>query len=209
MQFSRFWDITCPLNEKMAVWPGDPAFSRKVDKKAVGKHTWSNSKMSLGCHTGTHMDAPRHVFEKGGDINSIPLSTLVGDCKVIEVFGEEVDEKSVAVHLPRRGDRILLKTTNSQHNNPRVFNENYIYFTKGAAKLLVEAQVMLVGTDGPSVDSINGPEFPAHTLFCEAGVAVLENLSLTEVEPGSYTLICLPMKIDGADGAPVRAILAR
>jgi arylformamidase len=209
MPYSRFWDVTATLHNKMAVWPGDPPFKRVARTKKHNGQAWTNSTLSTGCHVGTHMDAPRHVFKHGGDVNTIPLSTLVGTCRVVEVAGEVIDAGLIAAICPGFGERLLFRTANSSLFSDGEFHEDFVSFDAGAAQALVDAQVVLVGIDGPSVDPIDGPEFPAHNAFCEAGIAVIENLALLDVEPGAYDLICLPMKIDGADGAPVRAILAR
>lgn len=155
------------------------------------------------------MDAPRHVFENGSDVNSFPLSTLVGECRVVEVPDEIIEKHHIERINPKFGERILFKTANSELFSDEKFHESFVVFGKDAAEILEQAQVVLIGTDGPSVDPYNAEEFPAHCIFCEAGIAVIENLYLGDVEPGNYNLICLPMKIAGSDGAPVRAILAR
>ena len=209
MPFSRFWDITMTLSDDIFVWPGDTPFSRTVRQSRRGDQTWSNSEIQMGLHTGTHMDAPRHVFEKGGDVNSIPLATLVGACRVVEVNTEIIDESQIIHILPQPGERILFKTANSELFSDGQWHDSYIRFDEKGAQALVESQVILVGIDGPSVDPHKAESHPAHTAFCEAGIAVVENLVFREVEPGDYTLICLPMKIDGSDGAPVHAILGR
>lgn len=209
MEFSRFWDISMPLKDGMMVWPGDPPFKRTARKKKKKDQTWTNSTMKVGCHTGTHMDAPRHVFPHGGDVNSIPLATLIGECRVVEIIPGVIGAEEIAQIEPKPGERLLFKTANSGLFDGTEFHEEYVYFNDEAAQALVDAQVVLIGTDGPSVDPYGTDDCPAHTAFCESGVAVIENLVLRSVEPGPYSLICLPLKLDGADGAPVRAILAR
>jgi arylformamidase len=209
MPFSRFWDISKTLKNEMVVWPEDTPFNRSVRKSTRGGRTWSNSEMTLGCHTGTHLDAPRHLFEHGGDINSIALSTLIGTCRVVEINESLILADQITALAPAWGERILFKTANSEILKDETFHKDYVSFDGGAALALVESQVVLVGIDGPSVDPYKSDTHPAHTVFCETGIAVVENLDLADVEPGPYTLICLPLKLEGADGSPVRAILAR
>jgi len=209
MPFSRFWDISMSLSNGIWVWPGDTEFVRKVRTNKKGDQSWSNSEICMGCHTGTHMDAPRHVFQQGGDVNSIPLAMLIGECRVVEIISDTIGAQDISSIAPSSGERILFKTANTRLFSDGKFHEQYVHFEEDAAKTLVESQVVLVGTDGPSVDPYAKKFNPAHTAFCEAGIVVLENLVLHEVEPGKYTLICLPMKLEGSDGAPVRAILAR
>lgn len=209
MTFSRFWDVSMSLIQGMSVWPGDTAFTRTVRTEIKGEQVWSNSDLHMGCHTGTHMDAPRHVFQKAGDVNTVPLAILIGQCRVVLIDGPVIDREAIARIAPESGERILFKTFNSEADDNGSFNETYVHFDKAAAEALVEAQVVLVGTDGPSVDAFGQDDCYAHLAFCDAGIALVENLVLREVEPGDYTLICLPMKLEGSDGAPVRAILAR
>lgn len=209
MPFSRFWDITKSLHEGITVWPGDIPFERKVKKQKKGKNKWSNSELRMSCHTGTHMDAPRHVFENGADINSFPLAVLVGACRVVEIGTELIDKTQIQILDPLFGERILFQTSNSGKEEIEDFREDFVHFDGEGALELVESQVVLIGTDGPSVDAYGDKKCPAHTAFCDAGIAVVENLVLDDVEPGSYTLICLPLKMAGSDGSPVRAILAR
>lgn len=209
MPFSRFWDITKSLYEGITVWPGDIPFERKARQTKKAENLWSNSDLHMSCHTGTHMDAPRHVFEKGGDINSFPLAVLVGACRVVEIEAERIDKKQVQQIDPIFGERILFKTLNCNRENDDDFREDFIHFDGEGAKELVKSQVVLIGIDGPSVDAFGAENSPAHIAFCDAGIAIVENIDLHEVEPGSYTLICLPLKMEGSDGSPVRAILAR
>ena len=209
MPFSRFWDISLPLTEGMIIWPGDTPFATHVRHDQKGDQNWSNTEIRMGCHTGTHMDAPRHVFGHGATIGSFPLSTLVGRCLVVETDGETIDAELIRAVDPVYGGRVLFKTNNTDLFADGVFHESYVHFDPEAAQALVEAQVVLVGTDGPSVDPYGQGLCPAHTAFCEAGIAVIENLALRNVDPGEYTLICLPIRLDQCDGAPVRAILAR
>lgn len=209
MPFSRFWDITLPLATGMMNWPGDTPFSRTVRTTKKGDQLWSNSEIKLGCHAGTHMDAPRHVFESGGDINSIPLAVLLGECRVVETTSSMVGLEEVEAIRPRPGERVLFKTLNTELFSDGNFHKKFIHFDEDGASALVRSQVVLAGIDGPSVDGFGDKHSPAHTAFCSAGIAVVENLYLVDVDPGEYFLICLPMKLEGSDGAPVRAILAR
>jgi len=198
-----------PLAMGMMSWPGDTPFLHKVRKTRKGDQKWSNSEITLGCHTGTHLDAPRHLFETGGDTNSIPLAILIGECRVIEIGSPIIGVEEVEAAAPLAGERIIFKTSNSALFHDGNFHESFVHINGKGAGRLVDAQIVLVGTDGPSVDEYGSEKSPAHMAFCTAGIGIIENLLLADVEPGEYTLICLPMKLEGADGAPVRAILAK
>ena len=207
--YSQFWDITFPLKQGMTVWPGDTPFTRTVRNKTVNGMTWSNSELFMGAHTGTHMDAPCHAVYGADDIAAIPISVLIGPARVVVCDQPMIDEAFVKSIAPLPGERILFRTVNTDRVTEGVFHRDFVHLDEGAAALLVKNQVVLVGTDGPSVDPIETATAPCHTLFCGARIAVIENLFLRDVTAGEYDLICLPMKLEGSDGAPVRAVLAR
>jgi len=169
------------------------------------------SKMSLGVHTGTHMDAPIHFLRDGIGIDQMPLTTAIGRARVIEI-GDPVSIKpeELASYNIQRGERILFKTRNSarcwQTND---FVEDFVYIAHEAAQYLASVGVQLVGVDYLSVGgfAVDGPE--SHQALLGGGIWIIEGLNLSQAEPGVYDLICLPLRIVGGDGAPARAILHR
>jgi arylformamidase len=164
-------DVSLPIRTGMPVYPGDP----EVTIEQVNELP-ALSRIEIGSHSGTHVDAQSHFIRGGKGVDQLPLDVLIGPCVVVEGAGS--------------ADRVLVK-------GAQLLDE-------AAASAVVAAGVRLVGVDIPSV----GDE-GAHNVLLEAGVVVVENLDLSAVEPGEYELYCLPLRIQGCDGAPARAILVR
>jgi len=162
-------------------------------------------------HAGTHIDAPFHVFEKGNTANQIPLDTLIGCVQVVEIpDGISVIDKNCLMKLNFQDgiDRILFKTSNSVYweTDPFSFNKEYVAINSEGAMYLADMDLRLIGVDYFSVSPYDDLKQP-HMILLDRGIVLLENIDLRQVVPGTYELICLPMKIIGTDGAPVRAVL--
>jgi arylformamidase len=165
--------------------------------------------MSLGVHTGTHMDAPIHFLANGIGIDQMPLTAAVGRARVIEIADPvSIKPGELVAHSIQRGERILFKTLNS----PRCwqtddFVEDFVYVSHEAAAYLATIGAQTVGVDYLSVGGaqIDGPQ--THQALLEAGIWIIEGLNLAQAQPGIYDLICLPLRIVGGDGAPARAML--
>lgn len=202
-------DITVPLRDAMVHWPDNPPvkIERVVDIDRGDSHTIS--RLSLGSHTGTHMDAPAHFIPKGIGIDKMPLDATVGRARVIEIKDTEAIKPAELVpHRIRRGERILFKTRNSSKVwKTDKFVENFVYVSKEAAQFLVERGVRAMGVDYLSVGGYKRDGSAVHKLLLGAGIWLIEGLDLSRVQAGKYDLICLPLKLDGGDGAPARAIL--
>ena len=185
IDISREW-TTAPL------YPGDPTpKAEKVSDMYLGDEC--NTTVVTACvHTGTHMDAPCHFLEGATDICSVPLSVCCGDCCVIEAKGALVGEQmeKYAWMLP-----------------PRVLFKGNVHLTQSAAFVLIDAGVTLVGVENPSVAPADA-EAEVHRLLLSSGVVILEGLDLSNAKAGQYYLHAAPLKIEGSDGAPVRALLA-
>jgi arylformamidase len=157
------------------------------------------------------MDAPRHFIEGGATIETMPIEATVGRARVIEIKDPEMIRKTeVEFYKPEKGERILFKTRNSSHAwKTSEFQEEYIYIPPDTARYLAEVGVMTVGVDYLSVGGFKsgGPE--THVALLGAGIWIIEGLNLEHVQPGDYQLVCLPLKLEGSDGSPVRAILRR
>jgi arylformamidase len=183
----------------MVVYPGDPTFSIERAMSLAGGDIANVSQMELGVHTGTHVDAPRHFFDGAPAVETLDLDVLVGPAVVVEVTGAgDIGPEAVV----DGAERLLFKTRNSEAAHDDVFYEDFASISAEAATRLVEAGVRLVGVDYLSVGSEE-----THQTLLRAGVIAVEGLDLREIEPGAYTLVCLPLKIVGSDGAPARAIL--
>jgi arylformamidase len=210
---SNWIDVTVPLKEGMAIWPGDVIIKIERRRSMDRGDAANNSAISLGVHTGTHMDAPKHFIKDGRSIDKLPLETSVGPARVIEIKDKiSIKPEELKQHNIKKGERILFKTVNS----PRcwqtdAFVNDFVFVTRDAAQFLVDAGVILVGVDYLSVGSPLDPEKAlrpdTHQILLGAGLYLIEGLNLTAVKAGDYNLICLPLKLMDAEGSPVRAIL--
>ena len=202
-------DVSVPLRTGMVHWPDNPPVSieRMLDIERGDVATVS--KLSMGAHTGTHMDAPLHFFRAGKGIDSMPLSATIGRARVIEIGDpQSIKPEELRPYQIQRDERILFKTRNSarcwQTND---FVEDFVYLSQEAARYLAAQQVQTVGIDYLSVGGFFKDGVETHHALLEAGIWIIEGLNLSNVSPGIVELICLPLKIEGGDGAPARAIL--
>lgn len=208
MSESSWIDISIPLTDGMVHWPGDPPVSIKRVKDMAGGATANLSMISMGTHSGTHVDAPLHFIDGGNGVDTMPLETLVGKARVIAIRdAESIKPEELKEHRIRRGERILLKTRNSSRLWQRKeFAEDFVYLSDDAAKFLAARGVRAIGVDYLSVGSYrDGGD--THRALLGGGVWIIEGINLSAVAPGSYYLVCLPLRIVGGDGAPARAIL--
>jgi arylformamidase len=166
------------------------------------------STLSFGAHTGTHIDAPIHFGVSPTGVDALPLRTFIGVARVVAIENRSVIEPSELEALQvQPGERLLFKTCNSGRCwRMDVFASDYVYVTPEAAQWLVDRQVLLVGVDYLSVGGMEDGHLTHHALL-EGGVSILEGLDLSQVEPGYYEFIALPLRLQGADGAPARAIV--
>lgn len=209
----QIYDISLPVGNGLPVWPGDPEVEvRQVVSMDAGAQA-NVSHVSMGVHTGTHVDAPHHFLNDGRTVDGLPLETLVGPCQVVQVpegVGEIGPGELQTLAIPDQAARVLFKTGNSRLWSRRgtAFTRSFVAINARGARWLVDRGVQLVGVDYLSVAPFETPA-PTHTVLLEAGVIIVEGLDLSEVMPGAYDLICLPLNILGAEGAPARAILMR
>lgn len=202
-------DISVSLHTGMAHWPDNPAV-RIERMMSMDRGDAANvSVISMGSHTGTHMDAPIHFVRGGEGIDMLPLDATIGPARVLAI-GDAVaiTRAELEPHNIQRGERILFKTRNSDRVwNTDDFVEDFVYISAEAAQYLAERGARTVGVDYLSVGGYtkDGPE--THHALLGAGIWIIEGLNLAAIEPGAYELICLPLKIVGGDGAPARAIV--
>ena len=207
----HIYDITAPLSPSLPVYPGDP----EVTITPIAQRQWGDaanvSRLVLGSHTGTHLDAPRHFFEEGMAIDDLDPHLLMGPARVCAF--PHATTHLTADDLRPLGlagiQRLLLQTPNAALWEKTGFQANYIALTESAAHLLVETGVRLVGIEYLSVDAFERQDFPVHRTLLGAGILILEGLDLRTVPPGDYELLALPLLLAHGDGAPVRAILRR
>jgi len=209
----KFWDISVSISRDLPVWPGDPkAIVERVNKIEEGKNA-NVSRLDIGCHTGTHVDAPFHFISGAATIESLPLDVLVGPTQVIQIpddFSIITGDIVIACGIKLGTTRVLFKTVNSTfwHKYGSQFRTEFVGIDKSGADELVKLGVKLVGIDYLSISPFKMSR-PTHEVLLAASMVIIEGLDLSSISPGDYNLICLPIKIDGADGSPARAILTK
>ncbi len=206
---SPWIDISVPLRDSMVHWPGDPPVTVKLVKDIEQGDSANVSVLSMGAHSGTHIDAPLHFIRQGTGIDMMPLGATIGKARVIEIKDtESVKPEELLPHRLRRGERILFKTRNSSHVwQTDEFVEDFVFISDDAARFLVERGVRMVGVDYLSVGSYKHGGSYVHKTLLGGGIWIIEGLDLSRVIPGKYELICLPLRLVRGDGAPARAIV--
>jgi arylformamidase len=197
----EIYDVSVPIRTGMVTYPGDPEVTLDRVISIADGASANISKLDLGVHSGTHVDAPVHFLEGEAGADELPLDVLNGPCEVVEVAA--LDESAVDA-VPADATRVLFKTPNSELWAQDAFPDSFERLNGAAARALVERGVRLVGVDWLSVG-----DQEAHRVLLGAGVVPVEGLDLRGVEPGSYELHCLPLRLIGSDGAPARAILIK
>ena len=206
----KLLDISVPLAAGIAAYPGNPEFELQPVKRIANGGSSNVSRLVMGTHTGTHVDAPRHFFDDGAGVDALPLDLLLGRTRVVEITrrggigAEELAEAGLREDL-----RVLLKTSNSALWNGEGFHQDYTHLTEAGARYLVDQGVKVVGIDYLSIEQFKKAGAPAHHALLSQGVVIIEALNLAEVEPGMYEMYCLPLRVVGGDGAPARVVLKR
>jgi arylformamidase len=201
-------DITVPLDSNLPVYPGNTPFTLEPIKRIARGDSSNVSTLHMSAHAGTHVDAPRHFLDDGGGVDALPIELLCGRARVVEITSrrglgpDDLSESDLSEDI-----RLLIKTHNSRLWGSAEFRSDYIGMTEAGARYLVERGVKVLGVDYLSVEEFKTPGAPAHHVLLGGGTIVIEGLNLRDVEPGTYDLFCLPLRIVGADGAPARVVL--
>jgi arylformamidase len=208
------FDLTLPLSPRLPVYPDNPPFELSPVKRLDQGASANVSRLVLGTHTGTHVDAPHHFFDGRRTVDDLPLDRLIGPCRVVHV--KPAEGRGISVDdLLRAGaepvpERLLLRTPNSElWGAQEDFTPGFSFLTAAAARWLADARLKLVGIDYLSIEEYRRPGAPAHRALLGEDVVIVEGLNLAAIEPGEYELICLPLPIAGGDGAPARVVLRR
>ncbi|MDA1316601.1 MAG: cyclase family protein [bacterium] len=206
MQFNQIIDISIPLSPSTIVYPGNPPIQIEEIKSEASKSIIS--KITSGSHNGTHIDAPRHGIENGKSITDLPLEVFIGPCRVLDCTSDTgaVTSETLKSKNIQKGERILLKTSNSKRGYD-VFYPDFVYLSPEGAKYLSDIEIVLVGIDYFSIKQKGSPDNRPHTLLLEKEIPIIEGIDLSSVEEGEYTLVALPLKYVGMDGAPARVVL--
>jgi arylformamidase len=209
----RVLDISVPLGSGTPVWPDSEGVKLEQTRSILDGYHANESRLTCDVHSGTHIDAPLHFIPGGKAISGIPLDILVGKALVysfsadLHITGGDLADAGIEDGT----ERLLLKTRNSRlwkaYGN--VFRTDYVALTPGAARWLVDRKIKLVGIDYLSIQPYADKTQETHKILLSAGIVILEGINLSDVQPGVYELVCLPLRLDNADGSPARAILRK
>ncbi len=206
--YRRLIDITHPLSNATAPWPGDTQFAFSFVCRLRDGASCNVGKFTSGIHTGTHMDAPYHYNESGLPIDQVDLDLLIGPARVFLAPNCAVITREVFAGLDAGATpRVLVRTNHCDDKTQ--FPPEIPTFADDVPAWLGAQGVKLIGLDLPSVDKVNDPSMRIHHLLDAANILILENLDLRAADPGIYDLIALPLKITGAEGSPIRAVLRK
>jgi arylformamidase len=204
------YDISLPISESLVVWPGDPPVRITQPAHLDRGARVTISRLELGAHTGTHVDAPAHFIANGLAVDGLDLDLLVGPAWVVHALDADLltADLLAGLEIPPGAVRLLFRTRNSDRwaLGEDGFFESYVGISQDGAQWLVDRGVRLVGIDylsvAPFFDTVS-----VHQILLRAGVVLVEGLNLSGIAPGAYRLVCLPLKLAGGEGAPARAIL--
>lgn len=208
-----YYDVSLPISPAMPVWPGDPPIRIERVSSIKQGAEFNLSRLEMGTHTLTHVDAPRHFTEQGLPVDHLPLDILIGPALVVEPRpdGNLITATDLGQLGIRNIQRLLIKTRNSNFwtGGPYDFEYDFVSLSKDAARWIVLNGIKLVGIDYLSIEAFDAREPEVHRTLLENGIIVVEGLNLSQVPEGRYQLICLPLKVRDGDGAPARVILIR
>lgn len=207
--FTKIIDISLPLSKATIVYPGNvPVSIETYSKFAPGKSHLS--KIIMGSHSGTHIDAPMHSLKNGGEVADFPIEAFIGHSRVLDFSDEliEITKESLQKKKIKKGERILAKTRNSEIGFA-AFREDYIYLSGDGAEYLAKLGIALFAIDYISIKQKGSKDNRAHTALLSKNIPIVEGVDLKGVEEGEYFLSCLPIKFEGVDGSPCRAVLLK
>jgi arylformamidase len=205
----RWIDVSVGLHTGMPHWPGNPPVKiARMQDMEHGGHS-NVSALSMGSHTGTHVDAPVHFLKGGAGIDRMPFEATNGPARVVAIRSRELISSKELVPLRlRRGERVLFKTVNSARCwKKKSFVKDFVYLSTEAGEYLARRGVRTIGVDYLSVGGFHKNGGEIHRVLLEAGITIIEGLDLSAARPGRCELACLALKITGGDGAPARAML--
>ena len=201
-------DVSEPISKNTIVWPGDPqAIITQIASYDIGDN-YQLSEVFLNLHTGTHVDAPLHFIKEGKDVTQMPLDALMGEAKVLDASAQKVISTDwLMTKNLRKGDRLLFKTMKDTDNRQEKLSQiDFIAMDVDAAYYLSELGIVLTGIDGLSIATANELN-ETHQVLLKNEIVIVEVLNLIRIQEGNYEMICLPIKIEGAEAAPARVLL--
>ena len=213
--YEGWTDVTYPIFENMTGWPGQPATKLEAISCMHCGDAARVSVLSLSVHSGTHMDAPSHFLSEGKDISRSPFEAGLGPVRVahIDCPGAVTPEQLRAYEGRTRplkaGERLILRTPNSDRGLwlQQPFDEDYRGIGPAAAAYLAKKQLQLIGVDYLSVGPFHTGNPETHRTLLGAEITIIEGVDLRKIEEGDYEMICLPLRVVGSDGSPIRILL--
>jgi arylformamidase len=202
-------DISVPIEAGMPTFEGDPEVRLELVRSLAAGDVCDLTRLDLGAHSGTHLDAPSHFLAGGASSETIALEALLGPVWVVDASSQQGPIRAADLDrfgIPAGESRLLFKTSNSDLWGKSGFQPSFIGLDESAAVALARRRTVLVGVDYLSVAPFGNPA-PTHRTLLAAGVAILEGLDLGAVGAGPYELLCLPIRLVGSDGVPARALL--
>jgi arylformamidase len=203
-------DVSVSLDRPFPRWPSSSGVSVSWASNIDAGDAVRETNLALDVHCGTHVDAPSHVLRDGASVGDLPLEAFLGPVLVVDATGRSVvDAALIEAAVPAGTARVLFRTDNSATAAMRrpEFDAGFVGLSvEAAAALARRPELLLVGNDYLSIQPYGGDD-ETHRVLLRRGIAVLEGLDLTDVRPGPYELVAPPLRIDGAEGSPVRALL--
>lgn len=210
VSYKEVYDISVFLGGEAVTYPGDPSFSREMFSKLEDGKAYNGSRLTMSGHAGTHIDTPAHFILGAKNLDQFPVEKWILPATVVNIKDKEAIRPAELEGVDvKPGEALLFKTANSLlgRNTSGVFSTDFVYVSAEAADFCVAKKLALVGIDYGTVDKVGVAQ--AHHKMLGSGLLLLEGINLKAVPPGRYTLVCPPIKIKGADGAPTRAFLMR
>ena len=206
----KIHDISIPVKQGMILWPNDPGIKIERSKKIENGSSSNVTELSMGLHTGTHIDAPYHFVDKGIKIEDITLDTFIGSVQVIEIPDSYGSISADVIKQFGPGishERVLFRTRNSKSwNDSPEFIEDYVAVDLEGSEYLINSGVKLVGIDYLSIAPFDDI-VRVHQALLKAGIVIIEGLNLNTIHAGTFMMYCLPLKLVGVEAAPARVIL--
>ncbi|HMC53952.1 MAG TPA: cyclase family protein [Gemmatimonadaceae bacterium] len=208
---TRIFDISVPVVNGGVVYPGNPEIRIEPHSELSRGASSNLSRIAFGSHTGTHVDAPHHFFDAGSTVDRLPLNALIGPARVLHMPDDVMSV--TAAHLSDHNlsgvERLLIRTRNSAFVAAREFHADFTFVAPDAAEHVASLCIKLIGVDYYSVEQFHSGHHRTHRTLLERGIVIVEGLDLSAIEAGEYAFCCLPLLLQGLDGAPARAVLMK
>lgn len=206
------YDISLTISPDLPTWPGDPVLHLQRVSDVNTGDVATLTKIESTVHLGTHLDAPVHFLKGGSGVDALDLNVLIGPCRVIDLPDVSVvtAEALEQAEIPPDTTRLLIRTRNSGYwaRGETTFHTDFVGIDRSGAEWIVARGICLIGIDYLSIAPYHDSA-PTHEVLLIAGIVPIEGVNLSDIEPGDYHLICLPLKLKDCDGAPARAVLIK